>query len=303
MTFFIPNIQTQKIRPLVLPISIVLGVFFHSFFAKLSPFSPYIIFLILFLTLCDMDYRKIRITRLHLWLMGFQLVVGTLFYFIFLPFSDTLAQGAMIGMYAPIAVSATVVAVVLGADMATMVSYTILYNLVIAFWAPVCFSLVRFQEQIPFALSFWIIIKKVAPIIIGPLILALLFKKTLPKTTSLIVKRKMLPFYIWAVALTLVIGQTIDFIMIQEGNGVIIILMVVISLLECIIQFAFGRWIGKKYGDTVAGGQALGQKNGILAVWMSQTYLDPLSSVVPATYVFWQNIFNSWQMWKKGLKS
>jgi bile acid:Na+ symporter, BASS family len=43
----------------------------------------------------------------------------------------------------------------------------------------------------------------------------------------------------------------------------------------------------------------LGQKNTVLAIWMAVTYLNPLSSVGPCSYVVWQNIINSWQLWKK----
>lgn len=74
--------------------------------------------------------------------------------------------------------------------------------------------------------------------------------------------------------------------------------MFLISLVQCILQFAFGRWLGNRYGDKVAGGQALGQKNALLAVWMTQMYLHPMASVVPASYVLWQNIWNSFQLWR-----
>jgi len=35
-----------------------------------------------------------------------------------------------------------------------------------------------------------------------------------------------------------------------------------------------------------------------LAIWMAQTYLAPLSSIAPAAYVLWQNLINSWQLWR-----
>ena len=53
------------------------------------------------------------------------------------------------------------------------------------------------------------------------------------------------------------------------------------------------------YSDRISAGQALGQKNTVLAIWMAYTYLDPLSSVGPGSYVLWQNLFNSYQLWKK----
>jgi len=46
------------------------------------------------------------------------------------------------------------------------------------------------------------------------------------------------------------------------------------------------------------GGQALGQKNALLAVWMTQMYPYPIASVVPASYVLWQNTWNSLQLWR-----
>ena len=75
------------------------------------------------------------------------------------------------------------------------------------------------------------------------------------------------------------------------------------ALLLCVAQFALGRWIGKKYGETIAGGQGLGQKNTILAIWMAQVYLSPLSSIGPAAYVLWQNSINSWQLWRRRMNS
>ena len=59
------------------------------------------------------------------------------------------------------------------------------------------------------------------------------------------------------------------------------------------------KTIGSVYNDRISGGQALGQKNTILAIWMAHTYLNPLSSVAPGSYVLWQNIINSYQLWKK----
>ena len=77
------------------------------------------------------------------------------------------------------------------------------------------------------------------------------------------------------------------------------ILMAIAALVLCIAQFALGRRIGKKYGETIAGGQGLGQKNTILAIWMAQVYLSPLSSIGPAAYVLWQNSINAFQLYRK----
>lgn len=98
----------------------------------------------------------------------------------------------------------------------------------------------------------------------------------------------------------IVTGRTVGFIMEQAGENYITeILVAVGALLVCVTQFLVGRKIGRHFDDTVAGGQGLGQKNTILAIWMAQTYLNPIASIGPGSYVLWQNIVNSYQVWRK----
>ena len=69
--------------------------------------------------------------------------------------------------------------------------------------------------------------------------------------------------------------------------------------MTCCLLFFLGKRIGGHYRERISGGQALGQKNTVLAIWMAYTYLNPLASVGPGSYVLWQNLINSWQLWKK----
>jgi len=193
-----------------------------------------------------------------------------------------------------------VIAVMLGANLNTMVSYTLLCNLMVAIVAPIIFSFIGEQIDMAFWPSFWLILKKVFPILVLPLFLALITKFISPGANTYIAKHQNISLYIWAISLTIVVGRTIDFIYKQGSTKFgLIIMMGVVSIVICFIQFAYGRYIGKKYGDVVAGGQSLGQKNTVLAIWMAQSYLLPLSSVVPALYVIWQNLFNSYQLWSE----
>lgn len=106
-------------------------------------------------------------------------------------------------------------------------------------------------------------------------------------------------FYLWAVALAIVTGQTVKSLVNSEAEIYVEILIALGGLITCIAQFYWGKRIGTKYNDRISAGQALGQKNTVLAIWMSYTYLNPLSSVGPGSYVLWQNIINSYQLWKK----
>ena len=70
------------------------------------------------------------------------------------------------------------------------------------------------------------------------------------------------------------------------------------ALAVCLLQFKIGRAVGRRFGDPVAGGQGLAQKNTVLAVWLALAYMNPVASIGPAAYIAWQNIVNSWQLIK-----
>lgn len=67
----------------------------------------------------------------------------------------------------------------------------------------------------------------------------------------------------------------------------------------CAWQFGIGKLVGRRLGDYISCGQGFGQKNTILAIWVSYTYLTPIISVAPSCYIVWQNVVNSWQLWWK----
>ena len=130
------------------------------------------------------------------------------------------------------------------------------------------------------------------------------FMEFLPKLHARILSVHKLSFYLWAVALTIVTGSTVRFLVEQQDPDYTVeIGLAVVSLVICVGQFLLGRRLGKTYGDPVSSGQGLGQKNTILAIWMAQVYLNPIASIAPAAYVLWQNSINSYQLWLKGRKN
>ena len=86
----------------------------------------------------------------------------------------------------------------------------------------------------------------------------------------------------------------------SEADRGIEIALAAVALAICVVQFTTGRALGRKYGDAAAGGQSLGQKNTVLAVWISQSFLDPIASIAPTAYIVWQNLVNSYQIYRQG---
>lgn len=290
----------NKLRDFVLPIAIVLGLVFHSYCGFLATFVPYLIFCILLLNFVSVDLKKMRLSWLDFWLALFQIAVSLGSYLLLTMFGvdEIIAQGILLGVICPVAASVVVISCILGANRETVTTYTILGNLMVTVVAPVYFSFIGVQQDMPFWDSFLLILGKTAPIIALPFFLAIVLQYCLPKVNGFLARYRELSFYLWAVALFVTLGQTIDFMFLKgEENLSSIIWLGAVSIVFCAIQFGFGKWLGGKYGDRMAGGQLLGQKNSAMGIWLANMYLNPLAAVFPALYSVWQNLFNSWQLW------
>lgn len=297
------NKMLHFIKSYALPLAMIIGGLFHDFFDRLAPLSPYLIFLMLFFSYVKIQLNNMRFRTFHFILLAIQILGSIGIYLLLRPLSEQIAQGASICIMAPTATAAIVVGGMLGANTAMMASYTMFCNFAIALMAPIFFSYVGVQTDWHFWESFGTICLKVIPILIFPFLTALFMRKTAPRFTKKIAAVKNLSFYLWLIALMIITGRIVVIIQGQETSHYHIdFILAGISLVICLCQFLLGRKIGSRYGEVVTGGQSLGQKNTILAIWMAQTYLDPVASIAPATYVLWQNIVNSYQLWRKERK-
>ncbi len=257
--------------------------------------TPLLIFVMLFFTYCRVDITKMRVTMMHFWLFAAQIVGSMVIYSICQPLGTVVAQGAMICALAPIAMAAVVIGGMLGANIENMTTYSLLCNIATAFVAPFLLSWVGNGEC-----TLMQILSKVAPLLVAPFVAGQFCRFITPKFAGWVADHSRYSFYIWLVSLMIVVGRTTAFVIDHSATDAKTeIVLAAISAVICLLQFALGRKIGAKYGDRVAGGQSLGQKNTILAVWMAQSFLSPLSAVAPTAYIVWQNIVNSYQIYKK----
>ena len=286
--------------------AIILGLLLHSWCSLLAWIVPYFIFIILLLNFVAVDLRKLHISSMNLWLMLFQIVVSIGGYYTIRSVypNETVAQGILIVILCPLAASVVVIASMLGAKRETTTTYTIVGNLMVAIIAPVYFSFIGSHQDMSFINSFLLILSKISPVIALPFFVVLVLQVFFPKTNHFLSRYKGISFYLWAICLLLTLGQTINFIFIHgKGNENTILALGISSVITCTIHFATGKWLGGKYGDRIAGGQLLGQKNTAMGIWMANTYLNPLASVFLAFYSIWQNLFNSWQLWYQDRKN
>ena len=295
------GISAHMLRTMAMPLGMLVGVLLCREVAWLEQhtagmLTPTFIFLMLFFTFCRVDARKIRFSGMHIWLLLFQIVGSVAVYWTLSYFSPVVAQGGMICVLAPVAMAAVVIGGMLGANIETMAAYSLLCNVVIAFVAPILLHHFGNGEC-----SMGQILQKVAPLLIAPFVAGQFCRFCLPKVSGWVSRHSQISFYVWLMSLVVIIGRTTCFILdYSEADRGIEIALAAVALVICVVQFTTGRALGRKYGDAAAGGQSLGQKNTVLAVWISQSFLDPIASIAPTAYIVWQNLVNSYQIYCQG---
>ena len=279
--------------------------------------QPLLIFLMLFFTFCGIEPRQLKPHRWHWWLL---LVQGGTFTLLasaswalqrLMPGSSpVLIESAMLCFICPTATAAAVVTRKLGGDVPGITTYIVLMNILAAVLIPLIVPLVRPETGVAFGTAFSMILAKVFPLLITPCLCAWLVRYLMPGLLRKLLRYPELPFYLWAVALTLAIAVTTKSIVNTHLTVRMLLWMVLVSLVSCVLQFAIGRWTGgvlvpRKYQGTlvsaqecnkITAGQSLGQKNTVFAIWMGYTFMTPETAIIGGLYSIWHNIYNSWQL-------
>lgn len=264
---------------------------------------PALVFTMLFITFCKIDPKKMQIYRWHFVLVAVQLfscVLIALSLHFFPGFRYKIVmEGVMVCLIAPTATAAAVITGNLGGNESSLTTYTIFSNIAAAMIIPLTFPLVENSEKGTLVQQFVIILQHVFPLLICPFLAAWGLRIFFPKAHVRILQLcSNLAFYLWAVSLIIVIGQTLRSLVNSTVETHVQWLLAISGLAVCVLQFAAGKIIGEHYHDRISAGQGLGQKNTVFAIWISYTYLSPVVSVAPSSYILWQNIINSWQLWR-----
>ncbi|MBP5170600.1 MAG: transporter [Bacteroidales bacterium] len=312
------NRVIRFLKDWALPVSMIVGVAAYFLFVAL-PFGPRahalanravgiiqpaLLFCMLFISFCKVDPGKIRLRRWHLWLALIQsgsfILMALIIHFCHCPENiRILIESAMICLICPTATAAVVVTDKLGGNMAAIVTYTMIANIMTAVVASLFIPMINPGVEITFVKAFSTMIAKVFSLLVVPLILAVLVRYLLPGLHRQVLKTKDLAFYLWTVGLALALTVTTRSIVHTTVPAVFIVGIGLVSLLCCLLQFRAGWSIGRHYHDQITAGQALGQKNTIFIIWLAYTFMNPVTAVAGGMYSIWHNLINSWQLYKK----
>ena len=314
----------QFLRNWTLPVSMVVGALGYFFLDSL-PMSaggkeitymvishyiqPMLLFSMLFLSFTKVSPHDMRPHRWHLWVLLCQMGSFILFSVLALCVhgaeNKILCEGAMLCFICPTATASAVITGKLGGSVSGVVTYLMICNLMVALLAPAFLTMVEPRPGLDFLTSFFMIMGKVFPLLICPLICAWIVRFLLPSFHERILSWSGLSFYLWGVGLALAILVSVRSIM-ETSIGVYYLAgLALISLVCCVFQFAVGKAIGSHYDipaspriNRITAGQAFGQKNTVFIIWLGLVFLDPVTSIVGGLYSVWHNIINSYQLYK-----
>lgn len=300
-----------------LPLGMIVGVSLYFIFSGISVFEPvgesvgpllvdtipYVISVMLFITFCKINISDMRPRTWHFILQGIRVLLSGGFVIAIMLTDDAntklLLEGMFICVICPTAAAAPVITERLGGSIESLTIYTLIANVVTSIIIPLSFPLVNPDTTITFAAAAAQIWGRVLFVLILPLCLALLTRRFFPKVAASMKRIGNVPFYLWAFNLSVLCGLTACRIVHSPLNGWELALMILLPAVVTILLFSIGKAVGRHYGDSISAGQALGQKNTTVGIWLTTEFLNPYAVIAPGAYIVWQNIVNSWQLWYK----
>jgi len=311
----------------------LIGALCYQWLLPLKPILPWLIFFMLFFTFCKVNPLDLRLHRWHWVVLSAQLLFSFATYtgFLYWTGDAILSQGLLMCFIMPTATAAPIIAGKMGGSIQNLTTFTLLSNFATAIIVPATFPLINPSADMTFWPAFLLILSRVAPLLLGPFFSAWLLRlgynayyrrRGIAQEFELPKKLAPVPFYLWVASIIVLSSVVTETVISSYATLLATMLWLLLgSFVACLLQFGLGKLIGyylpapskgRDYQDvlinpaaapkTMAGvssitaGQAFGQKNTSLGVWMAQTYLDPLAALGAAAYIIWQNLFNSVQL-------
>ena len=305
-------------RKFALPCSLVLGALGYLIFAnvpflqplgdavgpRLVELMPVVLFALLYVTFCKIEIKEMKPKAWHFVLQLIRTSLALLMVIAICLFgknyeTQVIFEGAFISSSCPTAAAVAVVTEKLGGSIGSLTTYTVIANIFTMIIIPSLFPMVEKGADVSFLYMSMMVFRNVTTVLVVPLLLALLSRKFLPRFVDKVKSVKDLGFYMWCFNLTILMGETLRNFLHATVSGWILALLLIVPLVVCLVQFAIGKAVGRHWDASISAGQALGQKNTIVGIWLTLTFLNPLAAVAPGAYVVWQNLVNGWQLWYK----
>lgn len=267
--------------------------------------QPILIFMMLFLQFNKISPHDLKFSRWHLALLCLQggLFLALAFIVGIMPHGSgrILVESAMLCFITPTATAAGVITDKLGGSLSKTMTYVALSNCLAAVLVPTAVPYLHPVEGQSFISSMMRILGKVFPMLILPCLAAWVVRYTMRKVQIFLMRYAGMAFYLWCISLAISMALTTRTLLLSHMSPAYALIIGVISLICCIMQFSLGHRIGAAWdnGTAISAGQALGQKNTVFQIWLGYSFLSPETSIGGGFYCIWHNLVNSYELMQK----
>ena len=315
--------STKLIHKLMLPAALVVGtgsyLIYHSCGAlrEIGPVCHEIasvgqrvlIPLMLFLQFVRISPRQMRPDRWHLLALAFQVGV-----FAVLTAAEALipegpvrilVESALLCFICPTASAAGIITERLGGNLPSTMTYVFIIYAVVNILIPAAVPIIHPWEDAGFWSRASVLILRLFPMLIMPALLAWAVRYLTPRLHRAIYRISHLSFYLWGICLTFGMMLSTRAMVLSGSSALLVGGIAAVAALSCALQYWAGSRIGRRASTmpSEAGvrtaAQGLGQKNTGLLIWMGYSFMTPVTSIAGGFYAIFQNIFNSWQIYRK----
>jgi bile acid:Na+ symporter, BASS family len=282
------------VKNFILLISIVVGTLLpygHDYVFLIR----YFLMIMLYFSFLDVSVNLNIIQKKHFIILAAIIFSSTLLFLLIKPLDIHLAEAAFITAFAPTAIAAPVIISLKKKKVEFVMFSLLLNNIVISLLLPFFLPFIVHTTKL---MSVNDVLFPVLITISIPLILAQATKYFTPSFWTKLVGWKDSTFYILILNIYLATSDASTYIRTELSHNLSIVFKIgIVSLLLCIFFFSVGWLIGGKE-HAAESSQSLGQKNNAFTLWISLTFMSPLSALGPVFYVLFQNIYISWQLYK-----
>lgn len=274
----------------------------RNYISAARDLQPFLVGVMLFLQFNVTAPSDLKVHRWHAEVLGVQALLFAVFTVItiLLPEGNLriLAECAMLCFICPTASACGVITSKIGGDLQQTMAYLLLCDIMSTLLIPATVPLVCPQDGVGYFSLLWIVTKRVFSMLVLPCALAWLIRYTLPGVQKWLARYTGWAFYVWGISLLLAMSLATRALAQSSASLWLAVLIAIVALSCCLVQFYLGRRIAKGYGrrTSVTAGQTFGQKNTGFLIWLGFNYMTPITSVAGGLYAICQNLVNSWEL-------
>lgn len=276
-------------------LAILLGILFPAAH-ELTFLIRYALMSMLFFSFLKVEFDRQVLERRHLWIVALNLLLPIVLFAVLRPVDWTLAMAVFLITMAPTAAVAPVIAGFLRARVEFVTASVLLTSPAVAVVLP---AMLPFLLGVKSDIAVHDVLWPVVVLVFGPLLATRLLRRFAPRLTAFLLRWPSIPFYLFLFNVHVASADATVFIRYEAGLGWAALLRLVLTIgVVCLSLFQIGERLspaGRRY-DT---GLALGRKNTMFGLWVALTFVNPVVALGPILYIFWQNLYNGWQMWRE----